>query len=434
MTRRLVIWLIASLCATLACSQTLQVDGLIRQHRYAEALQLTTIQLRAHPRNGQLYAQRAWLYRQLGQPGLAILDIDQALRHLSSSDLSRSELYYMRGQIHTEVGMYVDAYDDFTQAIEQDPNCAPCYAQRGDLCMTMDYYPLAVDDYAAALRLESYNAEYRVEYARALLSAAQLDEAAAQLQQVLADDPGMLEAKRLLATYHYLQDELPVYIDLYLAYLQEYYEQHHEPSSSDHLLYAISDSAAYRYLSDALDQRIRHTDGDIQVMFRYIRAYIRTEHQDYPGAIADLSLLITNLQDYDHSALQLRAYCYMQTEQYPQALADYTLLISFSPRNTQAYYGRSLAHRGLQQTDEAIADLLSLTRLDYREAPNAFYQAARLEVERERYTSAIRYLSRAIELSPDLAYLYRYRAEQYEALGNSRMAELDYQAADHLTE
>ena len=106
--------------------QRLQVDGLIREHRYSEALQLTTIQLRAHPRNGQLHAQRAWLYRQMGQPGMAILDIDEALKHLSSSDLTRSQLLYMRGEIHTEVGMYIDAYDDFTQAIEQDPHCAPC--------------------------------------------------------------------------------------------------------------------------------------------------------------------------------------------------------------------------------------------------------------------------------------------------------------------
>ena len=93
-----------------------------------------------------------------------------------------------------------------------------------------------------------------------------------------------------------------------------------------------------------------------------------------------------------------------------------------------------MAHRGLFEIDEAISDLLSLTRLDYNEAPNAFYQAARLEVEREHYTQAIRYLSRAIELAPEMTYLYRYRAEQYEALGNSRMAELDYQAADLLQE
>ncbi|MBR6116262.1 MAG: tetratricopeptide repeat protein [Paludibacteraceae bacterium] len=414
--------------------QRLQVDGLIREHRYSEALQLTTIQLRAHPRNGQLYAQRAWLYRQMGQPGMAILDIDEALKHLSSSDLTRSQLLYMRGEIHTEVGMYIDAYDDFTQAIEQDPHCAPCYAHRGDVNMTMEYYPLAVDDYAEALRLESYNSEYRVEYARAMLSNGQLEEAAAQLQQVLADDPGMLEAKRLLATYHYLQDEVTVYIDLYLSYLQEYYEQHHLPSEADHLLYAIQDSVSYRYLSDALNQRINHTDGDIQVMFRYIRAYVRSLNKDYAGANSDLSQLIQNEQDYDHSALEMRAYNYMQTEQYQSALTDYSRLIALSPRNTRAYYGRSLAHRGLFEIDEAISDLLSLTRLDYNEAPNAFYQAARLEVEREHYIQAIRYLSRAIELAPENAYLYRYRAEQYEALGNSRMAELDYQAADLLQE
>ena len=291
-----------------------------------------------------------------------------------------------------------------------------------------------VDDYAEALRLESYNSEYRVEYARALLSNGQLDEAAAQLQQVLADDPGMLEAKRLLATYHYLQDEVTVYIDLYLAYLQEYYEQHHLPSEADHLLYAIQDSAAYRYLSDALNQRINHTDGDIQAMFRFIRACVRSLHKDYTGANSDLSLLIQNEQDYDHSALEMRAYNYMQTEQYKSALTDYSRLIILSPRNTRAYYGRSLAYRALGQIDDAVSDLISLTRLDYTEAPNAFYQAARMEVEREHYTSAIRYLSRAIELAPEMTYLYRYRAEQYEALGNSRMAELDYQAADPLQE
>ena len=356
-----------------------------------------------------------------------------AHRRHTSPDPMRSQRFYLLGDTHTREGLYIDAYDCYTRAIELDPSCAPCYARRGDLCMTLAYYPLAVDDYAEALRLESYNADYRVEYARALLSSGQLDEAAAQLRQVLADDPGMLEAKRLLATYHYLQDEVPLYIDLYLAYLQEYYELHHEPSSFDHLLYSLQDSAAYLYLSRALTSRISHTDGDIQVMFRFIRASIRTLHRDYADAIADLSLLIQNFQDYDHSALRMRAYCYMQTEQYPLALIDYNCLIPLLPRDTQAYHYRSLAHRYLGHIDEAIADLISLTRLDYRLAPDAFYQAARLEVLRERYTPAIRYLSRAIELAPDLAYLYRYRAEQYEALGNSRMASLDYHAADLLT-
>lgn len=154
------------------------------------------------------------------------------------------------------------------------------------------------------------------------------------------------------------------------------------------MLYAIQDSVSYRYLSDALNQRINHTDGDIQVMFRYIRAYVRSLNKDYAGANSDLSRLIQNEQDYDHSALEMRAYNYMQTEQYQSALTDYSRLITLSPRNTRAYYGRSLAHRGLFEIDEAISDLLSLTRLDYNEAPNAFYQAARLEVEREHYTQA----------------------------------------------
>lgn len=434
MCRRNIIWLFLLLSVVLSAQKVDQIGALIRQQRYSEALQLTTIQLRAHPRNGQLYTQRAWLYQRLSQPGLAILDIDQAIKHASSAELTRSQLYFMRGDIHSEVKMYIDAYEDYTIALERDPNCAQCYAHRGDLCLTLDYYPLAVENYAEALRIESYNTEYRVEYARALLANAQYGEAAQQLQQVLADDPGTLEAKRLLATYHYLQNEPEVYIDLYLAYLQEYFEANHEPSKADHLLYHITDSVSYAYLSSALTRYIDHTAGDIQVMFRYIRANIRCQHGDFSGAIADLSVLISDEQDYDHSALEKRAYNYMQSEQYSLAIKDYTQLISLEPRNTQAYYGRAIAYQNMQQVDEAITDFISLTRLSHQEAPLAFYQAARMEVQRENYIQAIRYLSRSIELMPDAADLYRYRAEQYEALGNSRMAELDYQAAELLTE
>ena len=85
-------------------------------------------------------------------------------------------------------------------------------------------------------------------------------------------------------------------------------------------------------------------------------------------------------------------------------------------------------------TDEAIADLISITRLDYTMALYAFYRAARLEVERENYLTAVNYLNRCIELEPGLPYLYRYLAEQYEALGNSHMAEYNYRAATLLEE
>ena len=434
MRRRLVIWLCFFLPLCLPAQQSAQIEALIHQQRYSEALQLTTIQLRAHSRDGKLYARRAWLYRKLNQPGMAILDIDQAIRHTSSSAQTRSQLYFMRGDIHTEIGMLIDAYEDYTVALELDPQCAQCYAHRGELCMQLDYYPLAIEDYAEALRLESYNTEFRIEYARALLADQPTEKAARQLQQILADDPGALEAKRLLATYHYLKQETEVYIDLYLAYLREYYETQHEPSSADHLLYTITDSVSYHYLTEALDRYINHTAGDIQVMFRSIRANIRSLHADYLGAIEDLSILISSEQDYDHEALHMRAYNYMQAELYPQAIKDYTRLIHLQPHNTDAYAGRADAYRHTQQINEAIQDWLSLTRLDYREAPRGFYQAARLEVARENYMQAIRYLSRSIQLAPDIAYLYRYRAEQYEALGNSRQAELDYEAAKHLSE
>ena len=434
MPRRFVILSLLLIPLFLTAQKSEQIEALIYQQRYSEALQLTTIQLRAYPRNGQLYAQRAWLYQHLSQPGMAVLDIDQAIRYASSCDLTKSQLYFTRGHIHSEVGMYPDAYEDYTVAIEEEPNCAQCYAKRGELCLTMDYNPLAVENYAEALRLESYNTEYRVEYARAMMANGQLSESALQLQQVLADDPGELEAKRLLATYHFLQSEPEVYIDLYLSYLQEYFETNHEPSGADHLLYAITDSVPYAYLSQALDNYINHTAGDIQVMFRRIRAEIYSLHGNYEGAITDLTELIRNEQDYDRSALAMRAYNYMKAEQFQSAAEDYTRLIAVQPRNIEAYSGRAEAYRHLQMTGEAIADLISITRLDYTMALYAFYRAARLEVERENYLTAINYLNRCIELEPGLPYLYRYLAEQYEALGNSHMAEYNYRAATLLEE
>ena len=150
-------------------------------------------------------------------------------------------------------GEMIDAYEYMTIALENDPQCAECYALRGEVAIKMDYLPLAAENYQQACLLAPDSILYHIEYARALMHLNQPDSAAAQLDHILRLDPNELEAERLTALNYFLQNDYTRAIDAHLAYMHHYMQLEHEAPEMEDMLFAIPDSAACQYLLHRLD-------------------------------------------------------------------------------------------------------------------------------------------------------------------------------------
>lgn len=397
-----ILLILLCLCTHMVCAQQVdKIDQYIGIGRVDEALELATSELRAHPTESRLYILRAQIYSLIGQPGLAILDIDEAIKRPSSSGMTLSELYQSRGEIHEAAGMYIDAYCDYLTAIERDPNSATAQAHMGDLCSQMRYYPLALRAYQRAEALDAYNTHYPVETARTLLATGQHHEAAERLRHILAATPDNEEARKLLAAYHYSEGRYDLYADLFIDYINVFFRTNHYMPASAKTLLQMENEEGYSYLIQALDYQINHQEGDLAVIYQHIKAELEMAHHDYERAVSDLTHLITTEQDYDHSALLDRADCYYLMGHYDQAIADYDRLITHWHYGHIVYLHRAQAKEKAGLYLEAIEDYCTYAHLDHTQAAEAYLQCARIEDILQHPLRAEYYRNRSIEITPN---------------------------------
>lgn len=129
---------------------------------------------------------------QLVTAGLNRLD-----RELTPDDhmLHRSVLRYNRAQVCVGLGLLNEALADYDSVIDDDPNYAEYYFDRGNLLRRIGRYEEAITDYQTAMRLSPPFAE--VYYNRGDLLANRGDLAAAltDFEYVLELDPDFLDAR-----------------------------------------------------------------------------------------------------------------------------------------------------------------------------------------------------------------------------------------------
>jgi tetratricopeptide (TPR) repeat protein len=123
------------------------------------------------------------------------------------------------------------------------------------------------------------------------------------------------------------------------------------------------------------------------------------------------------------------------------AIADYTEAIRLRPDFAETYYLRGLTYEDLKQYDKAISDYTEAIRLQ----PPKFEDAAIFRGEMyalranayfslKQYGKAISDYTEAIRLWPDFTWLYEFRANAYDKLGNHSRAEQDRKKASESSE
>ena len=170
---------------------------------FEQALKAYTDGIAADPNNRYAISNRAGLQSRLGNTEKAIADYTLEIKIERSADA-----YYGRGLNYLRRGDFNLAVEDYTQAIELDPNYHRAYFGRGSAHTGLGNYKESIEDYTLAISLRSDYTEAYINRGNVYRSLERFDEAFADYQRALELAPGNLNAYRNRGWAHELRGDL----------------------------------------------------------------------------------------------------------------------------------------------------------------------------------------------------------------------------------
>jgi serine/threonine-protein kinase len=142
--------------------------------------------IRLKPDDVQAYYDRGQHLLRQKQLELALADCNKAIE----LEPARADLFGLRGRVKAAKGSTEHAMADFGKAIEMDPEGAKDYlAWRGDLYSEMELFVEAIDDYTSALNKDATQAQVYAQRAHCYWMLNDHDAALVDLNQAIQLDP-----------------------------------------------------------------------------------------------------------------------------------------------------------------------------------------------------------------------------------------------------
>jgi tetratricopeptide (TPR) repeat protein len=153
--------------------------------RLAEAVEIYDELIKANPKEGRLYTQRASSWWARGERQKALADFDHAIQ----LGYAEPHAFTSRGMFHTAVGNLDAALKDFGKAIEKNPKDEVPYINRAAVYISQRNFELAIGDYTRATELNPKKASNYQQRAVAQKMNGDLNAALADFNRALELDP-----------------------------------------------------------------------------------------------------------------------------------------------------------------------------------------------------------------------------------------------------
>lgn len=287
-----------------------------------------------------------------------------------------ADSYYNRGNALRDRQEYEQAIEEYTRAIEINPDFVNAYYNRGLTYSDLERYQRAIADYTKAVEL---NPEYLDAYNNRGILYANLqdyDKAIADYMTVIELDPDyVLVYNNLGVAYDSLgrfQDAVGSYskaIELNPDYALAYNNRGISHGNLQQYNEAIEDHTAAIELDGSFSDAYYHRGNAYRNLV------------SYQSAIADYNRAIELNPDYT-VAYNNRGISYYELQEYDRAIADYTQAIAISPDYPNAHYNRALAYLNLGQQEEALSDFEAAASLYQQQGDITGYQDAIAEIEK----------------------------------------------------
>ena len=123
--------------------------------KLSEAVEIYDELVKASPKEGRIYTQRASAWWARGERERALADFNQAIQ----LGYTEAHAYTSRGLFHTAMGNLDAALKDFGQAIEKDDKDEVTYINRAAVYMAQNKIDLSLADYGRAIELNPKKAD-----------------------------------------------------------------------------------------------------------------------------------------------------------------------------------------------------------------------------------------------------------------------------------
>lgn len=303
--------------------------------------------------------------------------------------------YYKTGQEFIASGNYKDAIDQFTKAIDIQPDLSDAYLARAAAYEKLDMLKEASEDYDRASTFENNNTDVFYQAARLSYLLGDYQKAieksdASILLKKTNPDGYVIKAKSLMALGRYeealstsnsaltLRETAE---NFYLRGLINVELGRFGPAEDDFLKTVGKDPRhvnAYIALAElrlGLDKTafaLSHVNRAIELdpnnrEAYLVRSKIYIKQMDYPKAIDDISKNI-RLNPEDEEMYFIRGCYYQEFTQHTNAINDFTKVLLINPKNAEAYYKRAYSYEQIVNFKAAIKDYESLMALSEYDA------------------------------------------------------------------
>lgn len=296
--------------------------------------------------------------------------------------------FYKVGKEFFENGKLQDAIDQFSKAIDVDPDYEDAFEARALAYETLGNFEEAVEDYE---KLAIFNDKNEV----AFYNIARMYFAVGQNEKALSNVNKSLDIKRLYEEGQQLKVSILLEMEKYNDALETAKEALRYKESDVNFfnharvneMVGLWDVAvdgyetairknkdyldAYVYLADLHRRRNQlalayaTVNKAIGINKNYVPAYkvrsaVYADQLKYPEAINDISTILL-LEPSNGEMFFLRGKYYQGYAQHMNAISDFNKVISLDPENAEAYFNRAFSYEQILRFDDAIKDYQKLT-------------------------------------------------------------------------
>jgi len=362
---------------------------LVIEKNYKGALVYANESIRLHP-DAYRFAQRAAIYRMLGERSAELKDYDRAV----ALDPKNPSFATERATTLFQTGKVQQAMKEVNRAISLDDKFAPAYHIRANVCLVMKQKAAAIADASKAISLEESSNYYHFRGA--------VFESMRELRRALRDQ---LKADKLLP------DQAAVKVAISRLY---------------HGL--LEPKLALQYISDAIKLDPKNSE------YYDERSQIYRTMMEYELALADDSKSIQYAKKPPVNAYINRIRYYRATKKFDLALADQNRLISLLPNRVGLKEGRALIYLERAEHTNSKADYQH-AKEDLDEVlvalPNETYYSMRAKANLKlgNLKAALADVNQSIVKQPGMSSYYQLRADIHKAMGKPEEARKDMAAA-----
>ncbi|PSB04588.1 tetratricopeptide repeat-containing S1 family peptidase [Merismopedia glauca] len=282
----------------------------------------------------------------------------------------KADDFYLQANDKYEKGNYQEAIENYTKAIEIDPQYTNAYNNRGIAYGNLGNYQQAISDYARAIALNPQDPDAYYNRGNAYDDLGEYQKAISDYDRAITLNPQDLEAYnnrgiayRKLGDYQKAISDYNRAIALNPRSPNPYYNRGIAYTNVGEYQKAISDYD----LAIALNPKSSNAYYNRGIAYGNLGEYQKAI-SDYDRAIA-LNPKSSNTYDNRGSA-------YGNLGEYQKALADFNQAIALNPKSANAYYNRGLVYRKLGNYQKAIADFTEAAKLYQEQGKTTDYQDA----------------------------------------------------------